>query len=116
MSCVARALPANRTLQIAVADQLADVLDAAGVDDGGPEDGQDLLAGRRGALHGRGDLAHRDALGFLAGNRAGHELEQVLPRRRLRREDAQPLRPTTMRSPLRTSVMGMQRAAVPPHR
>ena len=57
MSCVARALPANSTLMIAVADQLADVFDAAGVDDGRAEHGQDLLAGRAGLAHGRGDLA-----------------------------------------------------------
>ncbi len=80
----------EQDVEIALADQLADVLDAAGVDDGGAEDGEDLLARILGAFHGGGDLAHRHALGLFAGNGAGHELEQVLPRRGLRGKHAQP--------------------------
>ena len=78
-------------VEVAAADQPADVLAAAGVDDGGAEHGQDFLAGVLRAAHGGGDLAHRHALGLLAGNRAGHELEQVLPGLGVGREDAQPL-------------------------
>ena len=114
MSCVARALPAKRTLRKPHADQLADVFAAAGVDDGRAEHGQDLLAGLAGALHGGGDLAHRRPLGLLAGDGAGHELEQALPggpSRRGRR--AGPCRPTTMAVALAcTCVIGRQRAVV----
>src|SRR5207245_816528 len=45
-------------------DEFADVLDAAGVDDGGAEHREDLFARRLRALHGGGDLAHGDALGL----------------------------------------------------
>ena len=72
-------------------NQLADVADAAGMDDGRAEDCEDLFPRLACAPHGLGDLPDGHALGFLAGDRAGHELEQVLPCRHLRREDAQSL-------------------------
>ncbi len=39
-------------VQVAAPDELADMLDAAGVHHGGPEHGQDLLTGFMGAAHG----------------------------------------------------------------
>ena len=54
----------------------------------------------------------RHPLGLLAGDGAGHELEQVLAGGAVGREDAQPLPADDDRSPLRTSVIGMQRAGV----
>src|SRR6185437_15088268 len=81
----------EQDVDVAGANQLADMLDAAGMDHGGTEDGEDFLAGRLGTLHRRGNLAHGDTLGLFAGNRTGHELEQVRSCHRLRREDAQTL-------------------------
>ncbi len=72
-------IASEQYVQIALADQPTDELDAAGVDDGGTEHRQDLLASGPGAAHGPGDFADGDALGLFAGNGAGHELEQVLP-------------------------------------
>ena len=68
------------------------MLDAAGVDDGRAAHGRIFSPALAVRAHGGGDLADGDALGLLAGDRAGHELEQVLPGRRLGGEDAQPLR------------------------
>src|SRR5262249_32653809 len=64
---------------------------AAGVDHGRTQDCQDLLTGGPSALHGGGNLAHGDSLGFFAGHRAIHELEQALARHGLGGGDAQAL-------------------------
>jgi len=75
-------------IEIAGADQLDDVLDAARMHHGRTEHREDLVAGLAAAAHGSGDLAHGHALGLFAGDRAGHEFKKILPRAALGWKDA----------------------------
>ena len=82
----------EQDVEEAAADQLADVLDAAGVDDGRAEHGQDLLAGRRGCGCMAAAISRTvTPLGFSLETGLAMNSNRFVPRRRLGREDAQPL-------------------------
>ncbi len=83
----------KKYVQITSSNHLANVLNAPGVDHGRAQDGEDFLPRLMRSTHGGGNFADGNPLGFLAGNGARHEFEEIMPRRRFSRKDPQSLAP-----------------------
>ncbi len=81
---------AEQPLHIARLDQALKERPAAGVDEGRPRHDEDLAPGAPLCPHGLGDAGDQPGLGFFRGDRAGHELEDVLLARALKRRHPHP--------------------------
>jgi len=103
----------EENIEIAFAYEPANVLAAASVDDRRPEHCQDLVAGFARAAHAAAISRTVTPLGFSLETGLDMNSNRLLRASSSAGKTRTPRRPTAMRSPLRTSTIGTQRAAPP---